>query len=158
MGGSSSAVRAGSAFVELFSDKSKLSRGLKAASAEVKSWGEGVTAIGTKIFAAGLGIKGALSAAAGIFAEVGSSLSHMSARTGMSVESLSQLSYAADQTGVDMEGLEKSIGKMQQNLGHAIIGDEAGAKGFERLGLSVQKLANESPEQQMLDIADAIKK
>jgi hypothetical protein len=158
MAGNSGAVRAGRAFVELFTDKSKLAKGLKDAGQDLKSWGSSVSAIGAKIFAAGLGLKAALSGAAAIFAETGAGLAHMSERTGVSVEALSQLSYAADQTGVDMEGFEKSLGKMQQNLGHAMIGDEAGAKGFDRLGLSIQKLAKESPEQQLMEVAEAIRR
>ena len=45
------AVRAGSAFVELFADPKKLEKGLAAASNRLKSWGNSLVGIGSKIFA-----------------------------------------------------------------------------------------------------------
>src|ERR1700677_840584 len=100
MAGKSGAVRAGGAFVELFSDDSKLARGLKAAGGKLKSWGKDVSSIGRGIFEAGAVVKTAFAGAPAMFAEVGAELAHMSERTGIGVSSLSQLKYAADQSGV----------------------------------------------------------
>jgi hypothetical protein len=156
MPGNSGSIRAGGAFVELFTDKSKLVKGLKDAGKDLKDWGKSVTAVGQTIFAAGLAMKGAMAASATIFAETGAGLVRMSEKTGIGVASLSALSYAADQTGTDMETLEKAIFQMDKRLGMAIIGDDEGAKGFRRLGLSIQDLANMSPEQRLMTISDAL--
>ncbi|HEV8068697.1 MAG TPA: phage tail tape measure protein [Planctomycetaceae bacterium] len=156
MPGKSGAVRAGGAFVELFSDDSKLQRGLKAAGTKLKSWGKDVSGIGTKVFEAGAAVKGALSGAAAVFAEVGAELAHMSERTGIGVESLSQLKYAADQTGVELEDLGTAFKKQQKIIGQASIGNKAAIDSLKHIGLTVQDLINLSPEAQFELIASRI--
>ena len=47
------AIKAGAAFVELFSDSSKLDRGLKDASKKLKEWGSSIATVGGSVFAAG---------------------------------------------------------------------------------------------------------
>jgi hypothetical protein len=156
MAGKSGAVRAGGAFVELFSDDSKLARGLKAASGKLKSWGKDVSAVGRGIFEAGGVVKAAFTGAAAIFAEVGAELAHMSARTGIGVASLSQLRYAAEQSGVGLEDFETGIKKMQKTLGQASIGSAAAVKALADIGLTAQDLINLSPEEQFERIAAEI--
>ena len=156
MAGKSGAVRAGGAFVELFSDDSKLAKGLKAAGTKLKSWGKDVSGIGMKVFEAGAAVKGALGGAAAVFAEIGAELAHMSERTGIGVESLSQLKYAADQSGVGMEDFETSIKKMQKTLGQASIGNKQAQDSLRHLGLDIRDLINLSPEEQFEAIAAKI--
>jgi hypothetical protein len=156
MAGKSGAVRAGGAFVELFSDDSKLARGLKAAGGKLKSWGKDVSSIGRGIFEAGAVVKTAFAGATAMFAEVGAELAHMSERTGIGVSSLSQLKYAADQSGVGMDDFETSIKKMQKTLGQASIGNKQAQQSLRALGLDINSLINLSPEQQLEAIAAAI--
>ena len=81
------AIRAGKAFVELFANDRRLVRGLKAASAKLKAWGAGVTAMGRKVFAGGLVLAAPLAAATKIFSAMGDTVAKMSLRTGVSAES-----------------------------------------------------------------------
>lgn len=159
----SGAIRAGAAFVELFADPSKLVRGLKSAEHTIKAWGknvneigEGVASVGKKIFAGGFALKGALSGATAVFAEMGSNLAHMSERTGIGVEALSQLSYAADQTGVDTDALEKGLHKMQRGLVEAAMGSQEAEQTFLALGLSARELERTSTGEQISAIASKI--
>ncbi len=152
----SGAIRAGRAFVELFADDSKLGRGLKKAEGTLKGWGSNVSSIGSKIFAAGLAGKGALSALTAIFEETGAGLAHMSERTGIGVENLSRLSYAASRTGVEIEAFEAGVRKSQKTLGAASIGNKQAAEEYEKIGLKIEDLINLSPEEQFLRTAQAI--
>ena len=88
----SQAIRAGRAFVELFTDDKRLVRGLKAASKKLKAWGASITSLGTKIFAAGAGVLAPLLLSVKKFASAGDELDKMSSRVGASVEFLSALS------------------------------------------------------------------
>ena len=106
MAGNSGAIRAGKAFVEIYADKSSLVRGLKAASRDVKEWGDSIVSVGKLILAAGAAGVLAFGAAAKVFADAGSALNDMSARTGASVEALSAIGYAAGQVGASIEDVE----------------------------------------------------
>lgn len=92
---SSTAIRAGRAFVELFADDAQLRKGLKGAADRLRAFGGVVRNIGLAFTALGVGITAPLIAAAKAWASAGDELYDMAQRTGMSVEQLSGLSYAA---------------------------------------------------------------
>jgi hypothetical protein len=69
--------------------------------------------------------------------EAGSAATDGAARTGLSTQAYQELAYAAEQCGVPMELLEASLGKVSAMAGKAANGDEAAAKAFEALGISV---------------------
>jgi hypothetical protein len=156
MGGSSGAIKAGRAFVEIYADDSKLAQSLRASEGKLKKWGASVRALGASILSGGLAAKGALAAATGVFEEAGTAIAEMSARTGMTAEQLSQLGYAAGQSCVSMEDLETGIRKMQKQLGEASIGSAESAEHFRELGLDARKLLSMSPEKQFEAIAQAV--
>lgn len=156
MGVGAVGIRAGKAFVELYTDDSALSRGLHQAEVKVKAFGQSITAIGSKIAGLGVAITTPFLTAAKVFADSGSALNDMSARTGVSVEALSALGYAAQQSGTDMEAVEVAIRKMQKSM---VMGSEENlqaASTFEALGLSVRQLMQLNPEQQFAAITKAI--
>lgn len=146
-------IRAGRAFVELFADDSRLVRGLNAASAKLKAWGQSVTAMGQKFLAAGAAAGGAFFAAAKIFSDAGDRLQKMSQRTGLSVEALSELAFAADMSGTSLETIEAAVRRMQKNL---VGGSAATRETLSQLGLSLESLRGLNPEQQFKALADAI--
>lgn len=146
-------IRAGRAFVELFADDSRLVRGLNAASAKLKAWGQSVTAMGQKFLAAGAAAGGAFFAAGKLFSDVGDSLQKMSQRTGLSVEALSELAFAADSSGTSLETIEAAVRTMQKNLAG---GAAATRETLSQLGLSLESLQGLNPEQQFKTLADAI--
>lgn len=156
MPASSSAIRAGRAFVELFADDSQMVRVLKTAEKKLKAFGATITKIGASISAAGGAILTPMLGAAKAFADAGSNLVDMSGRTGVAVERLSELKFAADQSGTSMEGVEKSIRKMQKNLVDAADGSKTANDALAALGLTVGDLQGKSPDEQFLAIGEAL--
>jgi len=149
-------IRAGQAFVELFADDSRLVRGLKAASAKLKAWGQGVTAVGKTMLAGGATVLGALAGTAKVFADMGSQLADMSARTGVSVEALSELGYVAEMSGGDLETLEAGLRKMQKAIVEAASGSQSAQEALSALGITIADLKNLSPDGQFMLIADRL--
>ncbi|MCL4193730.1 MAG: hypothetical protein KJZ87_18475, partial [Thermoguttaceae bacterium] len=149
-------IRAGQAFVELFADDSRLVRGLKAASAKLKAWGQGVTAVGKTMLAGGATVLGALVGTAKVFANMGSQLADMSARTGVSVEALSELGYVAEMSGGDLETLEAGLRKMQKAIVEAATGSQSAQESLSALGITIADLKNLSPDEQFMLIADRL--
>jgi len=156
MAGSVAGIIAGKIAVQASLDDSTLQKGLQAASDRLKSFGASIGRIGAGIGAAGAAITAPLTLAAQHFADAGSALNDASARTGVSVEALSALSFAAEQTGTDLGTVEGGIRKMQKAL---VAGSEENLKAeatFLSLGLSVQGLMRQSPEDQFTAIAGAL--
>lgn len=154
MAGNASAIRAGGAYVELFTDDSKLTRGLGAASAKLKAWGASVTALGARTLTAGLALTGGLLASAKVFADLGDQFARASDRTGIAVETLSALSFAASQSGTDFATLENSLGKVQTQIQDAIVNGGQAAVAFARLGTSAAALKKMSGDEQLRKLAD----
>ena len=153
-----SGIRAGRAFVELFADDSRLVRGLKRASARLRSWGRSITSMGARIAAAAAAVLGPMLGATKIFASAGDQLDKMSKRTGIGVESLSQLQYAAELSGSSLEDVGNAVQRMNRRLGRITVGQasKTQAKAMETLGLSAQRLENLAPEDRLLALADAM--
>lgn len=156
MAASSGAVRAGKAQVELFLEDSAFVRGLNASEKKLKEWGSAMTGFGTQLATAGAAGVAAFGGAVAAFVSAGSRLDDMSQRTGVSVEALSELEYAAVQSGTSLETLEGGLIKLQNKMVDALAGNEAAAKSFTDLGLSVDQLSQMSAEDQFAAIADAI--
>jgi TP901 family phage tail tape measure protein len=156
MAASSGAVRAGKAQVELFLEDSEFIRGLNKSSKRLKEWGEGITSFGKKLSIAGGAAVGAFTGAVTAFMLAGSRLDDMSQRTGASVEALSELEYAATMSGTSLDALEGGLVKLQNKMVDALAGNEAAAKSFSSIGLSVADLESMKAEDQFAAIADAI--
>ncbi len=134
---SSQGIRAGRAFVELFADDRRLVRGLKRASARLKSWGQSVGALGAKMFAAGAGVVSSLLVTVRQFMSAGDALDKMSSRVGASVEFLSALSHAAQIGGTDISAMEVGIRRMQRSAYDAARGLSTATDAFRDLGISI---------------------
>lgn len=156
MAASSSAIRAGRAFVEIFVDGSKLAAGLKAAAAKLKAWGSSITAVGTRVAALGAGITGPLTAMAIPAAKSGAELYDMARRTGMSVQALSGLGYAAAMSGSSLEFVTKAIARMQKSITGSKDDLEGTTGNLDHLGLSLAAMKGLSPEAQFAKIAERI--
>ena len=150
------AIRAGRAFVELFTDDTKLVRGLRAASARVKAFGRSVGNIGASMMQLGTLAIAPMLGAAKLFASMGDSMAKMAKRTGFSVEALSGLTFAASQSGTSIEALEKGIKRMQMTIVDAGRGLSTAVDALAMLGLAYQDLAGMSPEAQFKLIADRL--
>ncbi|HMP05794.1 MAG TPA: phage tail tape measure protein [Lacipirellulaceae bacterium] len=153
---SSSNIRAGAAYIELYAKDNRLVKGLNAASAKLKAFGAGITSIGTKLAGLGAAVTTPFLGAAKMFADMGDAIAKAAARTGVSVEALSELGFAAEQSGTDLATLETSLSKMQKFLVAAAQGSQQASDGLEMLGLSAADLSRLAPEDQLIRIADRL--
>jgi hypothetical protein len=90
--------------------------------------------------------------------QTGNQIYEMSLKTGASVENLSKLRYVASQTGIDFQSFGDSMFKMEKFLGST---GEAAVKAqatLDRLGLSLQTLKNEKPDEAFIDVISALEK
>ncbi|OHB58786.1 MAG: hypothetical protein A2Y12_00090 [Planctomycetes bacterium GWF2_42_9] len=152
----SSAIKAGAAYVEIFADKSKLMRGLRAAETDIKKWGKSISSFGAKMMGVGTAILTPLIGAAKYFSTFGDNIAKMSKRTGVSVESLSALGFAAEQSGSNIETLEKGIRKMQQSILDSNMGLKTTTDIFAMLGLNASSFSGLKPEEQFRLLADRL--
>lgn len=88
--------------------------------------------------------------------EVGNSIYEMSLKTGASVENLSALRYVASQTGMDFDQFGTVLYKMEQALGSTGAKADKLQASLDILGLNLQELKNESPDQAFIDIMSAL--
>lgn len=153
---SSSAIRAGAAFVEIFADDSKLMRTLAKNQVALKKWGKAASAAGTKLIAAGTAMLAPLLAATRAYASMGAEMARGAAKTGMSVEALSALKVAAAQSGVGVEQLESAVARMNRSMVAAAEGSQQQADAFAHLGLNLGQLSRMKPEEQFRAIAQAL--
>lgn len=156
--GTSSKIRAGSAFVELKSKDSDFIRGMKKAQRRLESFGAAARSVGTKLIAGGGSIVAAGAVATRVFTKVGDDLDKISKRTGIAVEALSGFGFAAEQSGASLEQFEKGIQGMQRALFDASRGTITAIDTLERLGLTYEQIKDLSPEQQFTLIADRLSK
>lgn len=92
------------------------------------------------------------------FAQAGDALDKMSKRTGLTVEALSGLQFAAEQSGASIETVEMGIRNMQRVLLDVQQGSSTAATTLKMLGLNIQQLQNMTPEQQFIQMAEALSK
>lgn len=149
-------VEAGGAFVRLFTDKSPMIRGLKAARKDFDDWAAGIAGAGARLATVGAAGAGFSTAALKSFADAGGALDDVSQRTGATVESLSRLQFAAQMGGTSLEAVEGATKKLQTKLADAVNGNKAATKSFDSLGLSALRLAQLPLDRQMAEIGDAI--
>jgi hypothetical protein len=151
-------VRAGGAFVEIFTKDKALEAGLDRAAKRLKSFGDAANDVG-KNMAKFTGLALAPIALAGrLFATMGDQIAKASVRTGIAAEQLSALRYAAEQSGTDFAGLENGVRHMQKTLTEAAAGSEEATDALRSLGLTVGDLSGLKPDEQFRLIADQIAK
>ena len=155
---SSSAVKAGQAYIEIIARDNQLVKGLNVASAKLKAFGSSVASIGGQILGVGAGLAAPIAAAVGAFVTAGDAIDDISQKTGIGAESLSKLQYAADLSGSSLEGVTKAIVKMEKGIGEALSGNAAAAQSFTDIGVSVKALQGLKPEEQFLTVVDALSK
>ena len=114
-GGKSGDIRAGGAFVELFSKDGGLRSGLAKAKAMVQNFGASMMKIGAAGIAAGAAILGPLAAAVNKAVDYTSAIQDAADRTGIAAEELQGLKHAAEQSGASFEDLERAISFMQKS-------------------------------------------
>lgn len=167
----SGAIRAGSAYVELFLEENRVTRGLASLQARIRGWSTSLGRLGSNAYGGELpgplaaiarfaaspaGMFAGLLEAAKLAADAGDSMVHLAEKAGTSVEAISALSYAARRADVDAAALAVGIRKMQVAIFNAAGGNKEAVEAMDALGLSALDLGRMLPEDQMRSIAGSI--
>lgn len=153
---SESAIKAGGAFVELFTRDTLLERGLRAAQKKVQVWAAGLQRLGAGVIALGAGLLAPLLGATKAFADSGDMLDKMAGRTGVAVEQLSALQFAAEQSGSSLGTIEKALRRMATTLFDAERGSKESVDALAAIGLTADQLKGLAPDEQFLRMADGL--
>lgn len=134
---SSSAIRAGAAYVEVLLRDSKYIRGLAKVQRSLRAFGASAMAYGRTLATTSGLFLAPMFAAVKSFAKAGDTLDKMSARVGASVEFLSALSHAAEIGGADISAMEVGIRRLQRSAYDATRGLSTATDAFGELGVTV---------------------
>ncbi len=157
-GASSSAVKAGNAFVEVSAKSTGVQKELNKLKKEFQHVGEHVMKVGAGVAAGGALIFGALSELMHLATERGVEAARAAERLGTTTETISALGYAAQASGGDMETFEGAVRKMQNGLTKMEEDGGETANALSKIGLSAQELINLPLDDQLDKIADALEK
>ena len=149
-------VRAGGAFVEIFSKNTALYQGLKAAENRMRSTAKVVAGIGGGLAGIGVGVAGPLIAAGIAFADFGSEARDGAAKVGISTEAFTELKFVAEQSGTSIDTLSGGLKLMEKHLAEAASGSFEANKDLADLGLTIHDLQGLSPDKQFEKLADGI--
>ena len=153
-------IRAGGAYVEINAKLDSLKSGLGKAQTMLRTWGSGLTRIGTSVFApfaaAGVAGVGSMLALGSTIGDIGGTIDDTAQRTGITTEAISELGYAAELAGADLPTLESGLVKMQRTLAAASEGSKTAQAALADLGLSLGDLSSLSQDDQFAAIAERI--
>ena len=150
-------VKAGEAYVSLFSDSKALYAGLKAATYRVRKFaqdtnkqigeiGGSIRGLGLSGLAAGMATLGVGIKAAFDFSSIGTGLAKMGEKLHASTEYLSEMGHAAKMSGTDLATFESGLGSLRQK---AQSGDES----LIQLGLDPRVMSYMDAEKQFTAVA-----
>ncbi len=155
-GGGAGAIKAGAAFVRLFT-KNDMAAGLRAAHKDLNLFGNAVGALGkrmTAFGALGLGALGGLGAAA---VKRNSEFGALALKFADTAENLSALSYAAETASASADDLWTGFKRWPLALQDAKVAGSETARIFELLGLNAEQLSNLKITGQFLAVSDAMR-
>ena len=151
----------GRAVLELGTDDKKLDAGLAAVPGKVQKTGEAVKGIAGPLtqvnglletFGVGLSV-GAVVAFGKSLLDMGDAVMKVHDRTGLATDDVQRLQFIAEQSGNSLDDLTGAVSKLQIRLA-----DGSAKKGIEALGLNFEKIRNQSPYEQISNVADAMAK
>ena len=158
MAGSSGAVRAGAAFVEVWCKDGALRKGLDAAEARVRSFGGKMAKMGAAIAGAGAVVSGPLAIAKKFAIDDGAEVSKLARDLGTTAEELTAFGAAAAGVGVPFDALNGYLASLPTTLSNLADGSDASADMLRRLGVPARELINLPFGQQMEMLAQAVSK
>jgi hypothetical protein len=104
----------------------------------------------------GIGLGAAMLKASNDYAKAGEQVLAMSKKTGWAVESLSELRHVANLSETSLEAMEVRLKRMSGTIVDAYDGLASASLAFEKLGVDLQSLKAQAPEQQFWTIANAL--
>mgnify|MGYP003497946708 FL=1 len=90
--------------------------------------------------------------------EFAGSLGEVAQSLGVGTKFLQEFRFAATQNGASVEQADTALGKFSITLGKAFNGNKAATESLTSLGLSLEKLKNQSDSERFASVADAIAK
>lgn len=146
-------ISIGDALLKVGVDKKDFDRDMKGIGASLKKHQK---AIGIGMVAMGAAIVGVATKSVLNFAKMGDEIAKMAKRTGFSTEALSELRHAAELSGASLQSLEKASRTLSGAILDANYGLLSYQRGFDKLGLSYERLAKQTPEDQMMAVLEAL--
>jgi len=147
------AISVGDAVLKVGVDKKDFDRDMKGIGASLKKHQK---AIGIGMMAMGAVIVGIATKSILSFASMGDEIAKMAKRTGFSTEALSELRHAAELSGASLQGLEKASRTLSGTILDAGYGLESYTRAFDKIGVSYIELAKLSPEDQLMQVLEAL--
>lgn len=155
--GEAGKIKAGEAFVALFTDNKELNKGIDAARKKLSTFEKSTGDIGQKLAIAG-GIMGApILAGIKLFSDLGDSAEKGAKRINASAEEYSALAYILKRSGTSMEETEGSFTKLSKKIVDASKGTGNAAMAFDLLGIKASELTALPLPERLKKIADALK-
>ena len=152
---SSSAIRAGRAFVEMGLDDQKLRQQMSAVHSRMQSFGSSLTKVFAG-FAGGFAVTRVFDTLLGQLKKL-DDLLDTSSKIGVAAGELQEFQHAAVRTGSSVEALNTALVRMQKTISEAGSGSKLELGSLAELGLSPEKLSGLSPAERFREIADAFK-
>lgn len=157
-GGSSGAIRAGRAFVEISTKNSGLLAGLNSAKAMMTGFGRFMGRAGAGLVAGGTATLGAVGALVAGAVSKNTAVLDLADKLGTSTEKLSAFEYALSSTGITLDDLEGHFENFAERVFQAANGAGEAADSFRKLGLNPQALKQMDAVDQMVTTLEALKK
>ena len=154
--GIGSDIRAGKAFVELYTKNSALMRGLDQAQKRLRDFGNGIAVVGKWMMGLGTAIIAPFIAATKHFTSLGDQLDKTASKLGISTNALSELGFAAEQTGVSYNTMAMAMQRMTRRVAEAARGTGEAKDALRELNLDAEALAKMTPDQALAKIAGAM--
>ncbi len=155
MAGSTGAIRAGRAFVELFSKDEALQKGLAKAKKDLQAFSKTTAKAGGIVGGAGASVLAPLTAALGEALGKGNQIQNMADKYKESTESISKLTYAFERMGGTADDADGAIGGLQAKIKSAADGNTELIDGLK--GLNGRNLIGKGIDDQLDAVAEKIK-
>ena len=150
-----SEVRAGRAFVELFTKDGPLVTGLRKALRRVRQYAEQAKQVGSRVAVFGAATSGGLLAVVRSFQRSAVAMARLRDQTGLTADQLSGLTQAASEIGLEFEDVRQLLSDLQDRVGDT--GAEM-AEQFARIGLSIEDLRKRSTADAFSSVVDALER
>jgi len=129
----------------------KLSGFQKKQSVDLRKIAKGFAVVG----AAAAAVGGAFAKLANDGLKLGDDAAKTASKLGLTVTALEGLRFAAQQSGVAQGELDAALQRSTRGIAQAAQGSGEASDALKRLGLDAQKLATQTPDQNMKDLAEA---
>ena len=156
MAGSSGAVRACAAYVELLVRDSALYKAMDRAAARVKHFGGQMAKAGAAMSAAGMGVAGPLGLMSKMAVGDGAAIDQMAKSLGTTAEELTAFTSVAGKSGVETAKLAGFLSGLPDALSRMADGSGDSSEMLRRLGINARELINLPFNEQMALLAQAV--